>query len=210
MSYNRNLEYLHRRKIIYRRNPIKDKPTEQFEWGNYYEDGTYECYELFRSKAKITTYRSLKWHLLVLWYLNPQLDPDGFNDLAKYISRKETGFITFSITSQSLNSIVYEVSMSDLERPPKNKSRKIIFKDSCMLKPSEKMSIVGQLIGKGRCIGEDDIYQCMLDVNHEGKKITITGIAKLLDCSPRTIHRTMGNELKREKELLNQQLWLND
>ena len=31
-------------------------------------------------------------------------------------------------------------------------------------------------------------------------------IAKLLDCSARTIHRNMGEELKREKELLNQQL----
>ena len=39
-----------------------------------------------------------------------------------------------------------------------------------------------------------------------GKKITIAKIAKLLDCSSRTIHRNMGEELKREKELLNKQL----
>ena len=32
----------------------------------YYEDGTHECYELFRSSAKITTYKIFKWHLLVL------------------------------------------------------------------------------------------------------------------------------------------------
>ena len=34
----------------------------------------------------------------------------------------------------------------------------------------------------------------------------IARIAGLLDCSTRTIHRNMCSELKREKELLNQQL----
>lgn len=206
MSYNRNLEHLHRRKIIYRRNPITDKPTEQYEWGDYYEDGTHECYELFRSKAKITTYRSFKWHLLVLWYLNPQMNPDDFTDLAKYMARKESGFVTFTMSSQSLNSIIYEVHMSDLDRPPKNKLRKFVFKDSLSISSKDKMSIVGQLIGKSKSIGEDDIYQCMLDINHDGGKITISKIAKILKCSTRTIHRTMSNELKKEKELLNQQL----
>ena len=65
------LEYLNRKRIIYRRNPINDIPTSVYNWGWYYKDGTYECYELFRSSAKINTFRSLKWHLLVLWYLNP-------------------------------------------------------------------------------------------------------------------------------------------
>jgi transcriptional antiterminator len=46
----------------------------------------------------------------------------------------------------------------------------------------------------------------MLDLNDMGKKITISKIAKLLECSSRTIHRNMGEELKREKELLNKQL----
>ena len=50
------------------------------------------------------------------------------------------------------------------------------------------------------------IYQCMLDINELGKKITITRLAGLLNCSARTIHRNMSNELKKEKELLNQQL----
>jgi hypothetical protein len=206
MSHNRNLDYLHRRNIIYRRDPITDKPTEVHAWGKYYELGTYQCYELFRSKAKITTYRSLKWHLLVLWYLNPQLDPDDFNNLAKYICNKRTGFVTFTINNHSFNNIVYEVSMSDLDTPPKNKLRKIIFKDACGLSPQEKMSIVGGIIGKSKMVDEDDIYQCMLDINHNEDKITISGIAKILKCSTRTIHRNMSNELKKEKELLNQQL----
>ena len=88
MSYNRSLDYLNHRHIIYRTTP-KDKPTKQYDWGLYYEDGTYDCYDLFRSKAKITTYKSLKWHLLVLWYLNPKLEPDDFQQLAEVICYKK-------------------------------------------------------------------------------------------------------------------------
>jgi DeoR/GlpR family transcriptional regulator of sugar metabolism len=45
----------------------------------------------------------------------------------------------------------------------------------------------------------------MLDINDMGKKITINRLAGLLNCSARTIHRNMGYELKKEKELLNQE-----
>jgi transcriptional antiterminator len=46
----------------------------------------------------------------------------------------------------------------------------------------------------------------MLDIHDMGKKITIANIAKLLDCSARTIHRNMGMDIKKEKELLNKEL----
>jgi hypothetical protein len=52
-------------------------------------------------------------------------------------------------------------------------------------------------------IDQEAIYQCMLDLHDMGKKITIGRIAGLLDCSSRTIHRNMGEELKKEKQELN-------
>lgn len=206
MSHNRNLDYLVKRRIIYRRSPTTDRPTESFDWGDYYEDGTYQCYELFRSKAKITTYKSLKWHMLVLWYLNPQLDQDQFQELSKYICNKRTGFITFNVNESLLNKMVYDVSMMELDEPPRNKQRKIIFKEFCKLITEEKLSIVGKMVGRSKSVHEDDIYQCMLDIHDMSKKITIVNIAKLLDCSIRTIHRNMGMDLKKEKELLNKEL----
>ena len=39
--------------------------------------------------------------------------------------------------------------------------------------------------------------------NDNKQKITISKLAKLLECSTRTIYRNMGNQLKLEKELLN-------
>ena len=204
----RNLNLLNRRRIVYTRMPINDKPSsvsKSLKY-SYYEKGTYECYQLFRSKAKITTYKSLKWHLLVLWYLNPQLDPDEFLNLAEHMADKSFGFITFAIPPQLLKKIVYEVSMMELDEPPRNKVRKLIFHHDCMLETEEKLSIVGRLIGRYKKVHEDDIYQCMIDTHDLGEKITLSRIAKLLDCSTRTIQRNMCEELKREKELLNQQL----
>ena len=172
----------------------------------FYLNGTHECYELFRSKAKINTYKSLKWHLLVLWYLNPQLDQDNFLKLAEIICDKSNNFITFTIHKDLLRKIVYEVSMCDLDQPPRNKLRKVIFKPNTTISKEEKLRIVGELIGRSKRIHTDDIYQCMLDLNDMGKKITMTRIAGLLNCSSRTIHRNMCTDLKREKELLNKQL----
>ena len=202
----RNLKYLNTNRIVYRRLPLTDKPTEETDIYMYYQNGTYECYELFRSSAKITTYKSLKWHLLVLWYLNPQLDQDQFMRLAEVIAHKPNGFISFAIHSDLLRKIVYEVSMLDLDAPPKNKLRKVIFKPFTRTSKEDKLRIVGKLIGRSSRIHEDDIYECMLDLHDWGKKITIGRIAGLLDCSSRTIHRNMCTQLKQEKELLNKQL----
>ena len=204
MSHERNLEYLNKHRIVYRRMPISDKPTQENECYMFYEDGTYECYELFRSKAKITTYKSLKWHLLVIWYLNPQLDQDRFEDIANVIANKDHGFITFTIPNQLLKQIIYEVSMCDLEEPPKNKIRKVIFKPSILSK-EEKLIIVGELIGRTKKFHGGDVYDIMLMLNHGGWNITIARLARGLNCSTRTVLRNMTEELRREKELLNKE-----
>tara|TARA_R110002096_G_scaffold339648_2_gene532941 strand:- start:51 stop:572 length:522 start_codon:yes stop_codon:yes gene_type:complete len=172
----------------------------------FYENGTHQCYELFRSSAKITTYKSLKWHLLVLWYLNPQLDADDFYALAEIVSHKLNGFVSFELSDRILDKIIYGVSMADLDRPPKNKLRKVIFKPFTGLTKEQKLSIVGSLIGVTNKICSDDIYQCMIDMHDVNKKITIQSLSELLNVSSRTVHRHMCQELKKEKELLNQQL----
>lgn len=206
MSHDRNLEYLNKRRVIYRRGPINDKPTQEYEWGSFYENGTNECYELFRSKAKIPTYKSLKWHLYVLWYLNPALDQNEFESIVRHVCDKKNGFITFNVSEQLLQSMMYDVSLKDLEEPPYNKTRKIIFKDNSGLTLTEKLSIVGQMIGKTKKVNESDIYDAMLYMHDLHQKITISKLANHFGCTTRTIHRNMSNELKKEKELLNQSL----
>ena len=70
MSYDRNIKWLNDRRVIYRREPVYDIPTIETDQYMFYENGTYQHYHLFNSKAKITTYRSLKWHMLVIYHLN--------------------------------------------------------------------------------------------------------------------------------------------
>ena len=203
---SRNLKYFNDNRIVYRRDPITDKPDQENEVYMFYLNGTYECYHLFTSKAKITTFKSLKWHLLVLWYLNPQLDQDQFMRVAQILAHKPNGFTSFAIHAELLRKIVYEVSMLDLDEPPKNKLRKVIFKYGNGMCKEEKLRIVGQLIGRSKTITKDNIYELMLSLNHSGWKITMQRLATRLNCSTRTIHRNMCTELKREKELLNKQL----
>ena len=199
----RAMKYLNDKRIIYRKYST-DLPTSTYNWGWYYAEGTYGYYSLFNTKAKINTYRSLKWHLLVLWYLNPDMDRTQFTQLAEYITYKPNGFTTFNLSNNMLNEIIQEVYLQDLEQPPKNKLRKVVFKDGSGLSVSEKLSIVGQIIGRSKSIKQADIYDAMLAIHDDGL-ITITKIAKLLKCTPRTIHRNMGEELKKEKELLNRE-----
>ena len=201
MSY-RAMKYLNDNRIVYRKYS-EDQPTQEYEWGWYYADGTHGYYSLFNSDAKINTMRSLTWHLVTLWWLNPNMDLEKFKQLAEVICHKPNGFVTFNVSEKQFDFLVSDVFLTDLDRPPKNKLRKIVFKDGSGLDKSQKLSIVGQLIGRKSMIDEEAIYQCMLDLNDMGKKITIGRIAGLLDCSSRTIHRNMSTELKKEKDLLN-------
>ena len=205
MSQDRNMKWLNNRRIIYYRNPITDIPTESTDLYDYYAEGTYQCYSLFRSKAKITTYKSLKWHMLVLRYLNDNLLDVEFSSICHFLADKDNGFVTFFIKSKVLHNMIKEV-LGVGDTPPKNRIRKVIFKPHTLLTLSEKLSIVGKLIGRGKKIVEDDIYECMLSLNNEKRKITINKIAKSLNCSSRTIYRNMGNQLKLEKKLLNSEL----
>ena len=207
MSYERNIKWLNDRRINYRCDPVNDKPTIDTELYSYYEDGTYECYHLFRSKAKITTYKSLKWHFYVLYYLN-NYDGLPINNLPKvfkFIADKENGFVTFFISDKKLNEMIEDVLTNGGE-PPVNKKRKIIFKDYSGLTPNEKMSIVGKLIGRSSRVDGESIYQCMLDLNDMGKTITWSRIAGLLNCSTRTIQRNINDTLKKEKAILNEEI----
>ena len=206
MSHERNMKWLNDRRIIYRRDPITDKPTESTNQYDYYAGGTYQCYSLFRSKAKITTYKSLKWHMLVLYYLNmDNIINSDFVTVARFIAKKENGFVTFFINNKLLEDMIGQVLMEGGD-PPRNRIRKVIFKDYTGLSLSEKLSIVGRLIGRSKRICEEDIYQCMIDLNDSKQKITIAKLAKLLKCTTRTIYRNMGNQLKREKEILNKEI----
>tara|TARA_B100000287_G_scaffold425035_1_gene470686 strand:+ start:78 stop:686 length:609 start_codon:yes stop_codon:yes gene_type:complete len=200
---DRRFKYLWDNRVVYRRNPITDIPDEETDTYMFYKNGTHQCYDLFRSKAKITTWRSFYWHMLVLWYLNPEWDDTKAMEVATYLAYKPNGFTTFNMNKWNIARLVQEVSVLDLDTPPQNKLRKIIFKPNCGLDKSEKLSIVGKLIGRLNGVQKEDIYETMLLLNDDNQKITISKLANSLGVTPRTIHRKMCSELKQVKEELN-------
>jgi hypothetical protein len=200
------MDYLHRKKIIYKRQPISDLPTAVYPWGWYYENGTHEYYALFHSKSQITSYKSLKWHLYVLLHLNPDLTEDEFIELTNFITNRDNGFISFTINDNDLSNIIEKVLTYDIERPPKNRLRKVIFKDGTGLSVSDKLKITGQLIGRNKNASESDIYEIMLYLHDKGEKITIKKISEALKVTTRTIYRNLTDELKKEKDQLNEEL----
>jgi len=205
MSQDRNLKWLNDRRIVYRKDPDTDVPTIETKQYKYYENGTYQCYHLFNTKAKITTYKSLKWHMLVLYYLNmDNIINSDFVTVARFIANKENGFVTFFIKNKLLEDMIGDVLMQGGD-PPANKLRKVVFKPYSGLDLSGKLKIVGKLIGRSS-IDKEMIYQTMLDLNDWGKKITISRIAGLLNCSTRTVHRHMCDKLKQEKQILNEEV----
>ena len=212
MSYERNIKWLNDRRVLYVQYPITDVPSIETDQYKYYENGTYQHYHLFNSKAKITTYKSLKWHMLVLYYLNRDgVDydyvsiKDDMTSVFKFIANKENGFVTFFIKQKILNDMIEDVFKQGGD-PPANKLRKVVFKPYNGLTLNEKLSIVGKLIGRSSRVDEELIYQCMLDLNDDSKKITWSRVAGLLDCSTRTIYRNLSKQLKKEKNILNEEV----
>jgi predicted DNA-binding transcriptional regulator YafY len=55
-------------------------------------------------------------------------------------------------------------------------------------------------------IDKSDIYEAMTQINYEGYKIIISKLAKMLNVTSRTIYRHMNDELKQEKERLNEEI----
>ena len=203
---DRKFKYLWDRQVVYRRDPTTDIPDVDTEQYMFFKDGTYQAYDLFKSKAKITTYRSLYWHMMVLWHLNPEWEDEDAMQIATYLTYKPNGFITFHINKWNIARLVSEVGCLDLEEPPRNKLRKVIFKMGCGLTKSEKLSIVGKLIGRLNGVKKEDIYGTMLLLNDSDQKITIARLAKILEVTPRTIHRHMCDELKQIKKELNEEI----
>ena len=203
---DRRFKYLWDRQVVYRRDPITDKPDEETDVYMFYKEGTHQCYDLFRSKAKITTWKSFYWHMMVLWHLNPEWKDEDALTVATYLAYKPNGFTTFNMNKWNIARLVRDVSALDLEMPPQNKLRKIIFKPSCGLDKIEKLKIVGKLIGRLRGVQKEDIYETMLLFSDSDQKITIAKLADNLSVTPRTIHRHMCDELKQVKEELNEEI----
>ena len=143
--------------------------------------------------------------MYVLWYLNPNLHDKGFKKLYRHIINPLNNFITFTIDDNKSDQILLDITNMDLDRPPKNKLRKIIFNDLTGLTKHDKLKIVGQMIGRKK-LSPEKIYDAMLFINGINSKISINNLASYFSCSTRTIHRNINSQLRTEIKKLNEKV----
>lgn len=203
MSQDRRMKWLEDNRVITACYPWSDKPTETYDWGWYYEDGTYQKYDLFWYSAKIGSIKSLKWHIFTLRFLNPDMDDEKFEQVVNYICDTKNNFITFDVNQKVIDNLISEALNDPLDYAPPNKLRKVIFKQTCGLDRKQKMKIVGSIIGKGNSLSESEIESVMRWLNENGHEITNGRLERELGKSVRTIQRAMTPALRELRDELN-------
>lgn len=204
MKSNRRIKWLWDKRIVTRRYP-SDKPTETFPWGWYYENGTYECYELFTTENLIVSYKSYYWHISVIKYIN-ELSYKDFREVCLFIADIDNGFVKINMQKSRVDKMIDTLYKDDSDRCPPNKVRKVIFKVGCGLERHEKRRIVGQLIGRSNRLSIDDIYTCMQYIHQSNCRVTITSLSKDINCSRPTLYKVMNDEMREEMKRLNELL----
>jgi hypothetical protein len=196
----KNWKYIHDRKIITRRLPIEDE-AQEFEWGWFYRDGTHEYHNAFpQIDGCIAGYKHFYWILSVIWYLNEGMTEAELEEFKNHINNPENGFVNYKYKYINLERII----KNDIDYVPSTKPRKVIFKEGTGLSMREKCAITSGLIG--RKVTSNSIYQCMLELNEDNKKITNGLLANMLGVARRTIQRNTPDELKEEIKVLNNKL----
>jgi len=195
----KNWKYIHDNKIITRRLPIEDE-GHQFEWGWFYKNGTHGYHNAFpQIGGYIAGYKHFYWILSVIWYLNEDMTEAELEVFKNHINNPDNGF-----TDRKLRHVnIKRITKNDTDHIPSTKLRKLIFKEGLGLTLREKCSIASKLISGARKITSDSIYQYMLELHEDGKKITNALLADMLGVARRTIQRNTPDELKKEIKILN-------
>lgn len=205
-----NLDWLHRNRVAYKCYPYTDTPSETHHWGWYYENGTTERYKLFYSDNKISSYRSLYWHLSVIYWVNSsavrKLEPIkkySFLSVCLFLSSKENGFVSFDIKEESVEKI-YKTIIK-LNQKPTNKSVKFVFRDGAGLSFKDKMSIIGSYSNSSK-ISDEAIIEAIKKNKESGDRVTNKSLSLIIGCSERTIQRHMTDDLKKLKKTMNNEV----
>jgi hypothetical protein len=207
----RKISYLVDRNIIYKKDPsLEDdilRKKISYDWGTYYPDGVYGYYNLFSNKSKIYNLGQMFNTFWTLRYCNPNMDIDAFYKLCYFISARDNGFCIFDVKPEWINQKVEEILEGNFlyERPP-SPLRKFIFKQSLGLSAKQRMAIASSVSNSFKSkVDASDIYEIMLQLHDEGRKVTIKLTANLLNVHIRTINRWLKKtpELKKAKNEFN-------
>ena len=206
MTPNRNLNWLWNRRVVTLRYPTTDNPTKAFYWGWFYKDGTHQYYHLFNKPHRINTFKSYKWHIAVIKYLNNGMSFEDFTQTCLFIKEQANGFSVIDIPNNKAMIMINDVFKNNTDLCPSNKIRKVVFKVACGLETHEKLAIVGHLIGRSKRLDVKDIISSMRFIHHSGYRVSIAKIARHFNCSRNTLYAILSDEAQEEINRLNNAL----
>lgn len=154
-------------------------------------------YHLYRTERKLNSLWEVKYVGEVLLYLNPDMNYLTFKEMLLTLTDRGNGHIIRTYSKIKVVNMCEELyNQFDSESLPYvRRKRKIVFNYSRSISKDEKMSIVGQVIGRGN-ITQEKLYCAVESLIEKGGKITIVNIAKELKCCRQTIYRHLSRALR--------------
>lgn len=152
-------------------------------------------YRLYRTSRKINSFAELEYVAEKFVYLNPEFDFDLMKRLFLELSDRSSGHVIRTYGSDRVEHMVERV-YEKKKVPYCPKLRKIIFNPTKRLTKSEKMKIVGKLIGGKPRLSEEDLMMIITDMRENKIKITITKIAELTDKTKHIVNQSVTEKIR--------------
>lgn len=170
----------------------------------YFPEGI-PYYSLYRTKRKINSFSELEYVAEKFIHLNPEFNLQKMISLFVELSDRESGHIIRTYSQDRVTDMVYRVYDAK-KQPYVPRLRKIIFNPSKNLSRSQKMEIVGNLIGRKSSISKEDMLLILEDLYMSKERISVSKIAELTDTSRYIITKSIDDEIRGKMINLNQKI----
>lgn len=170
----------------------------------YFPEGV-RFYRLYRTSRKINSFAELEYVAEKFIHLNPDYNIEHMKRLFVQLSDRSSGH---TIRTYGKDRVEYMVANVYKKRkiPYCPKLRKVVFNPSKRMSKSEKMKIVGQLIGTKPRLSEQDLIAVIEDMAENKIKITISKIAELTDKTKHIVNQSLTKKIKYLIKELNEKI----
>lgn len=164
-----------------------------------------EHYHLYRSTRKINTFAELQYIGEKFVYLNPDFDIELTKRLFVALSDRESGHIIRTYSAERVEGMI-EFVHNQQKKPFCPRLRKIVFNPSVMISKSEKMQIVGELIGRKERPENEEIEETISELYVNFERITIKRVASELNTTPYLIRAFFDDSVMKSIKNANKEI----
>lgn len=170
----------------------------------YFPEGV-RFYRLYRTSRKINSFAELEYVAEKFIYLNPNYNLEHMKRLFVQLSDRSSGHTIRTYGKERVEYMVVSV-YKKRKIPYCPKLRKVVFNPSKRMSKSEKMKIVGQLVGTKPRLSEQDLISVIEDMAENKIKITISKIAELTDKTKHIVNQSLTKKTKYLIKELNEKI----